>query len=169
MNQYRWQVEAFNSFKENYFSPTVNFFSCPHTWVRSCKNTFVCLIGCSIGDFGTIIYFQLNHPSVPLLHIIPLAMAMGLLTSIILESIILKIREKFSWQQSVRTAFSMSFLSMLAMETAENATDLLLTGGTVPLSEPFYWIALFISLLMGFLVPLPYNYWKLKKYGKSCH
>ncbi|MFN3345037.1 MAG: DUF4396 domain-containing protein [Chloroherpetonaceae bacterium] len=26
-----------------------------------------------------------------------------------------------------------------------------------------------IALLAGFLVPLPYNYWKLKKFNKACH
>ena len=34
--------------------------SCKHTWSRSAKNTFWCLLGCSIGDFGTILFFQLT-------------------------------------------------------------------------------------------------------------
>ena len=58
---------------------------------------------------------------------------------------------------------------MLAMEITENATDYLLTGGKVSPSEPFYWLALGISLIAGFLVPLPYNYYKFKKYKTSCH
>ena len=33
---------------------------CKHTWRRSAKNTAWCLVGCSIGDFGTILYFQLT-------------------------------------------------------------------------------------------------------------
>jgi len=24
-------------------------------------------------------------------------------------------------------------------------------------------------LIAGFIVPLPYNYWRLKVHGKSCH
>lgn len=99
----------------------------------------------------------------------PLAMAAGLVTSIIFETILLQSREKFPWGEALKTAFSMSFLSMLAMEVAENMTDLALTKGKVPLHHPFYWTALGISLLAGFLAPLPYNYWKFKKHGKSCH
>ena len=32
--------------------------TCQHTWNRSAYNTLWCLIGCSIGDFGTIVLFQ---------------------------------------------------------------------------------------------------------------
>ena len=31
---------------------------CNHTWKTSAKNTLWCVIGCSIGDFGTILFFQ---------------------------------------------------------------------------------------------------------------
>ena len=34
---------------------------CRHTWIKSSKNTLWCLLGCSIGDFGTILYFQINQ------------------------------------------------------------------------------------------------------------
>jgi hypothetical protein len=30
--------------------------SCKHTWKQSAKNTAWCLLGCSIGDFGTICF-----------------------------------------------------------------------------------------------------------------
>ena len=33
---------------------------CLDTWKKSANNTLWCLIGCSIGDFGTIIYFQIT-------------------------------------------------------------------------------------------------------------
>jgi hypothetical protein len=69
----------------------------------------------------------------------------------------------------VITAFSMSFLSMLAMELAANVTDYLLTGGKVAMHQPFYWTALGISLIAGFLAPLPYNYRQFKLHGKTCH
>ncbi|MBT3503529.1 MAG: DUF4396 domain-containing protein, partial [Cryomorphaceae bacterium] len=32
--------------------------NCKHTWKKARINTLWCLIGCSIGDFGTILYFQ---------------------------------------------------------------------------------------------------------------
>ena len=63
--------------------------SCNHTWKRSAKNTAWCLLGCSIGDFGTILFFQLTKIPFPILNIMILAIINGLITSIILETIIL--------------------------------------------------------------------------------
>jgi len=138
-------------------------------WVRAAKNTLNCLIGCSIGDFGTIIWFQIYRPEIGPMTVMPIAMFMGICTSIALETLILKFKEGMGWVQGVKTAFSMSFLSMLAMEFTENATDYYLTQGQTPITDPFYWVALGCALIAGFFVPLPYNYYKLRKYGKSCH
>ena len=96
-------------------------------------------------------------------------MVAGLITSILFESTILRLREGFSWPAAFRLAFSMSFLSMIGMELAANTTDFMLTGGRVPVSDPFYWAALAISVGAGFLAPLPYNYWKFKQHGKASH
>ena len=41
--------------------------SCSHTWKQSAKNTAWCLLGCSIGDFGTILFFQLTGILFPVL------------------------------------------------------------------------------------------------------
>lgn len=152
-----------------YKSSPMVFWEDKQVWKNAGKNTLNCLIGCSIGDFGMIIYLQTYHQHMNLYLMMALAMLTGLGTSIILETILLKINEMFDWVIALKTAIGMSFLSMLAMESAENATDLLLTGGQVATSDLFYWIALGISLLAGFVVPLPYNYYKLKKHGKSCH
>jgi len=138
-------------------------------WKKASRNTLNCLIGCSIGDFGMIIYIQANHPETPIFLMMGLAMISGLITSIILETILLKIKEGFDWYGALNMAFSMSFISMVGMELAENTTDYFLTGGTVLSSDPRYWGALGISLIAGFLAPLPYNYYKFKKYSKSCH
>jgi len=45
--------------------PAINdgFWLCKHTWKRSRLNTFWCLLGCSIGDFGTIFAFQMIEHS----------------------------------------------------------------------------------------------------------
>ena len=43
--------------------------SCEHTWKQSAKNTAWCLLGCSIGDFGTILFFQLAKIPFPVLAI----------------------------------------------------------------------------------------------------
>ena len=69
--------------------------SCKHTWRKSAKNTMWCVIGCVIGDFGTILYFQITGIPWPVLAIMTLAIINGLITSIILETIIL-IRQNFN-------------------------------------------------------------------------
>lgn len=138
-------------------------------WRKASTNTFNCLVGCMIGDLSVVIYMQAYHPHAPMVLTMGLAMIAGLATSILFESAMLRWREGFGWRAAFTTAFSMSFLSMLGMEFAANATDFMLTGGRVPLSDPFYWTALAVSVGAGFLAPLPYNYWKFKQHGQSCH
>ena len=91
-----------------------------------------------------------------------LAIVNGLITSIILETIILA--KQMALKEAFKVAIGMSFISMIAMELAMNITDVLLTGGAM-----LTWWAVRIMLLAGFVVPLPYNYWRLKKFNKSCH
>jgi len=55
---------------------------------QSAYNTIWCLIGCSIGDFGTILFFQLTLIPLATLYIMILAIINGLITSILLETII---------------------------------------------------------------------------------
>ena len=137
--------------------------NCIHTWRKSSKNTAWCLLGCSIGDFGTILFFQLSEIPFPVLGIMILAIINGLITSIALETVIL-IKQKFSFKNAIKTAFGMSFISMISMEVAMNLTDYLITGGAI---LNLYVVPL--MLLVGFITPLPYNYYKLKKYNISCH
>ena len=137
--------------------------ACKHTWKRSAKNTGWCLLGCAIGDFGTILFFQVTKILFPLLGIMILAIINGLITSIILETIIL-IRQGFSFNGAVKTASGMSLISMLSMEIMMNSTDYILTGGAI-----LTWWVVPIMLIVGFLTPWPYNYWRLKKFGINCH
>ena len=143
-------------------STTFNW-SCRHTWKRSANNTMWCVIGCSIGDFGTIFFFQLTKIPFPVLGIMILAIINGLITSIILETIIL-MRQNFNFINALKTACGMSFISMLSMEIAMNLTDYVLTGGAM-----LTWWAIPIMLTVGFLTPWPYNYWRLKRFGVACH
>ena len=145
------------------------FWSDRSVWRRAGFNTLNCLIGCSIGDFGTILYVQAFHPSISMTVQMVAATITGLITSVVLETVLLKSREGFGIGQAFRTALSMSFLSMIAMELAMNATDFMITGGKAAFNQPSYWFALVAALVAGFLVPLPYNYFKLKKYNKACH
>ena len=133
------------------------------TWNVSAKNTFWCLLGCAIGDLGTILFFQLSQIPFPLLGIMVLAIINGLLTSIILETIIL-IRQNFSFLNALKTASGMSLISMISMEIMMNLTDFLLTGGAI-----LTWWVIPVMLIVGFLTPWPYNYWRLKKFGVHCH
>ena len=137
--------------------------SCKHTWKRSAKNTAWCVFGCAIGDFGTILYFQLTEIPFPVLGIMILAIINGLITSIILETIILMI-QKITFVNAIKTALGMSLISMISMEIMMNFTDYILTGGAI-----LTWWVIPIMLIVGFLTPWPYNYWRLKKYGINCH
>ena len=137
--------------------------SCKHTWSRSAKNTLWCLIGCSIGDFGTILFFQITQIPFPVLAIMTLAIINGIITSIILETIIL-LRQNFSLKLAFKTAVGMSLISMVSMEIAMNATDYFLTGGAI-----LTWWVVPIMLAVGFVTPWPYNYWRLKKFNEACH
>jgi len=137
--------------------------NCKHTWRRSAKNTGWCVLGCSIGDFGTILFFQLTAIPFPVLAIMILAIINGLITSIALETFIL-IRQQFSFANALKTACGMSFISMLAMEIAMNTTDYILTGGAM-----LTWWVVPIMLTVGFLTPWPYNYYRLKKFNQACH
>tara|TARA_B100001248_G_scaffold137879_1_gene103593 strand:+ start:628 stop:1071 length:444 start_codon:yes stop_codon:yes gene_type:complete len=136
---------------------------CKNTWIKSAKNTLWCVFGCSIGDFGTILFFQLTKIPFPILGIMTLAIINGLITSILLETFIL-LKQNFNLKDAIKTAFGMSFISMLSMEIAMNLTDYLLTGGAI-----LTWWVIPIMLLVGFLTPWPYNYWRLKKFNESCH
>jgi hypothetical protein len=137
--------------------------SCTYSWKISAKNTLWCVIGCSIGDFGTILFFQLTQIPFSVTLIMTLAIINGLLTSIILETLIL-IKQKFNFVTALKTACGMSFISMLSMEIAMNFTDYYLTGG----AKLTYWVVP-IMLAVGFLTPWPYNYWRLKKFNLQCH
>ena len=135
---------------------------CKHTWKKASVNTLWCLFGCSIGDFGTIIYFQNITHGYSTLEIMLLAIVNGLITSIILETVILW--RQLEFLDAFKTAIGMSFVSMVGMEIAMNATDFMLNGEAIINLRSLPYI-----LIAGFCAPVPYNYWKLKKYGISCH
>ena len=137
--------------------------TCKHTWKRSAKNTAWCVLGCAIGDFGTILFFQLTQIPFPVLGIMVLAIINGLITSIVLETVILMM-QNFNFVSAFKTACGMSLISMISMEIMMNLTDYVLTGGAI-----LTWWVVPIMLIIGFLTPWPYNYWRLKKFGVACH
>ena len=139
----------------------INWF-CIHTWLQASKNTLWCLLGCCIGDFGTIGFFQFMEIAWPVSLIMTLAIINGIITSIILETIILS--KQMLFKLAFKTAIGMSLVSMVSMEAAMNLTDYILTGGAI-----LTWWVIPFMLFAGFITPLPYNYWRLKALGKACH
>jgi len=146
----------------------INFLSleiswdCKNTWKQASINTLWCLLGCSIGDFGTIGFFQFFDIDFPIIYIMMLAIINGLITSILLETVILL--RKMTFQYALKTALGMSIISMISMEIVMNLVDYLYTG-----DAKLNFTVVPLMLFFGFLTPLPYNYWRLKKYGKACH
>tara|TARA_Y100000590_G_scaffold250590_1_gene281470 strand:+ start:215 stop:613 length:399 start_codon:yes stop_codon:yes gene_type:complete len=130
--------------------------------LKSAYNTIWCLFGCSIGDLGTIFFFQYNNILWPTLSIMILAIINGLITSIIFET--LTLMRQMDIKNAFKTALGMSFISMLIMEITMNISDWFITGG----AKLNFWIII-IMLVAGFLSAWPYNYWRLKKYNESCH
>ncbi len=138
---------------------------CKHTWKQARINTAWCLLGCSIGDFGTIYFFQVTEYLNPIDHkwiILSLAIINGLITSIMLETFILS--RQMILREAFKVAIGMSLISMISMEAAMNIVDVIMTGGAMLTPQ-----VILPMLIAGFITPLPYNYWRLKKYNISCH
>lgn len=58
---------------------------------------------------------------------------------------------------------------MLAMEIAENSVDYYLTGGVVAFGDVRFWVAAGLAMGAGWVVPMPWAYWRLRAWGKACH
>ena len=152
-----------NASLENLKKPRPNFhWKCKHTWIRSAKNTSWCLLGCSIGDFGTILYFQLTGIPWATLSIMILAILNGIITSIVLETIVLS--KQMILSKAFKIAIGMSLISMISMEIAMNTVDWVLLG-----EAKLVWWIIPLMLFAGFVTPWPYNYYRLKKYNIACH
>jgi hypothetical protein len=134
---------------------------------KSAKNTLGCLVGCAIGDLGAIFCFQSYYSpnGIPpeLWNLVwAVAMTSGIISSIILETLILW--KQLGAKEAFRTAVGMSLISMVLMEVAMNVADYGMMG------EPAITLSVLpVTLGAGFLAAWPYNYWRLKKHGKCCH
>lgn len=171
---------------------SLGFWTCKSTWRRAAINTSRCLVGCTLGDFSTMWSLQTFCPEfgmgaimaisstssfIPLEQDLVTSMsclhsivAGGVTTSMALETVLLRFgRDRLAWSAAANTAVGMSLISMLTMELAQNLVDYHLTGGAVEVSSPAFWAAAGVSMVAGFLTPLPYNYLRLKKFGKACH
>ena len=66
-------------------------------------------------------------------------------------------------KNAFKTAIGMSLISMISMELAMNFTDIFLEGALI-----LSFSSIIPVLIVGFIVPWPYNYWRLVKYNKNC-
>ncbi len=135
---------------------------CRNTWRISSKNTLVCLIGCMSGDYSALYYLQMYHSAWSIFLIMAIAIVCGLFTSVLLETLIL-LRHMY-FIRALKTAFGMSLFSMIAMELAANVMAYFLSSG-----QRLLWWVILPSLIAGFFAALPYNYYRLKRFGKACH
>ncbi|CAO3583520.1 unnamed protein product [Absidia cylindrospora] len=157
-----------NSQELSVFSKT--FWRNPTTWQRTRVNTLRCLVGCTTGDFAAMWYLQYHYPTMSPVYSMAAAVAAGLTTSLALETVLLKRTiPGLGYKPAFKMAMEMSFASMIAMEMAENMVDWHLMGGQVVFDDPKFWMAAVVSTMAGYVVPLPYNYWRLKALGKACH
>ncbi|ORZ13156.1 hypothetical protein BCR42DRAFT_419298 [Absidia repens] len=146
------------------------FWNDPTTWQRTRVNTLRCLVGCTTGDFAAMWYLQYHYPTMSPVYSMAAAVAAGLTTSLALETVLLKRTiPGLGYKPAFKMAMEMSFASMIAMEMAENMVDWHLMGGQVVFDDPKFWMAALVSTMAGYVVPLPYNYWRLKALGKACH
>ena len=100
--------------------------NCKHTWKQAINNTLWCLLGCSIGDFGTIFLFQSIEHTFSISFVMSLAILNGLITSIILETLILL--KQMNFKSAINTAFGMSFITMIGIDVAMNLNAVILKG-----------------------------------------
>lgn len=150
--------------------PTQRFWLEGSTWRRAARNSAHCLLGCAIGDVAAMTIVPLLWPAVPLPLLMAMAIVSGIATSLALETAVLRRREGMAWETALRIAWGMSLISMVTMELAMNVTDWIAMGSQrVPIDHWGYWLAWLPALAIGFLAPLPYNYYKLRRHGRACH
>ncbi|KAJ3164725.1 hypothetical protein HDU88_005161 [Geranomyces variabilis] len=138
-------------------------------WRRASSNTLRCLVGCTAGDFSAMFYLQSHYPALPPSVTMAISMAAGITTSVVLETAVMRLYEGMALGKSFNTALGMSMISMLVMEAAENVVDWHLTGGVVAFADPWFWAAGATAMGAGYLAALPWNYYRLKRFGNSCH
>jgi len=133
------------------------------------RNTLMCLFGCSLGDVGVVVFSRFYLPHAALALVMVLAIGAGLVTSVLFETLYLRTQGK-TLARAVRFALGMSLVSMISMEIAMNAVDLGLTGGMrMQLPWASYLGILLIGEAAGFAAAFPYNWWRLARFGRSCH
>ncbi|KND00781.1 uncharacterized protein SPPG_03894 [Spizellomyces punctatus DAOM BR117] len=152
-------IKRHASSDENPFK-TLAFWTHGYAWKRASVNTFRCLVGCSVGDLSALYYLQ-THTQLPMHVTMGASMASGILTSVILETLLLQMTDGMNARQAYKTAVGMSLVSMLVMESVENVVSLNIGNTSIA--------SVIVSMMSGYIAALPYNYYQLRKYNKACH
>lgn len=148
---------------------TVTFGNNSKIWGRASIYTLNCLMASLIGNFGMLIFLQAFYPETSILVQLIFAAKAGFVTYALLETIILLVREKYKLILAIKAIFSVSFISLVGMLIVMNVTNFMITGGEAAFHTSSYWVALILALTTGFLLLLPYNYYRIKKFYKLCH
>ncbi|BEI94989.1 uncharacterized protein CcaverHIS019_0705700 [Cutaneotrichosporon cavernicola] len=116
-------------------------------------------------------YLMANYPDMDMgTSMVLSTVSAGITTSILLETTLLHLgKDRLPWGAAAKTAMGMSLVSMIAMEFTENLVTLGLSDSTTTITSPNFWAITGLSMAAGFVAPLPYNYIRLKLWGKSCH
>lgn len=135
------------------------------TWKQCFTATFICLIGCSIGNMGTPYFFF----AYSFLYITSLSLIIGFISCILFIILWKLIFQKESFKASLNCSLKMSIVSMLIMMLSENIIILSLIPPFSHKHSNFHVIVMLLAMFVGFLLSLPYNYYQLYKKGKLCH
>ncbi|OWZ70028.1 hypothetical protein AYX14_04545 [Cryptococcus neoformans] len=93
------------------------------------------------------------HPQMDMAISMALSMTAGISTSIMLETALLHLgKDRMPLTAAARTAFTLG-----------------LSDNSMTLASKEFWLMTCVSMMAGYLVPLPYNYIRLKLWGKACH
>ncbi|KAL2010303.1 hypothetical protein VTN00DRAFT_6110 [Thermoascus crustaceus] len=157
-----------NNAEQSLLSPS--YWTSRETWKRAAVNTTRCLIGCTSGDFSSMWLLQ-RYTALGMGTIMPISITSGLLTSLLLETTLLHFgsKDQLPWPLAAKTAMGMSVVSMATMEAVQNLVDYHLTGGVVAVEDPRFWVAAGVSMVAGWMAPMPYNYVRLRRYARGCH
>lgn len=147
-----------------------------NVWKQNLKSTFICFISCSIGMMLTTLFFMTIS--------IAFQFVVSVLASFILSFTVLAfwniIVKKIYYKEAIKSSYYTSFISIIIMMVISYLFMLLLQpysshqmsmSSTVSMNMNVLSVfpLMLISMVVGLLVALPFNYYILHKTGRACH
>lgn len=125
------------------------------------QTTLHCLMGCGVGDILGVIIGTLLH--LPYTTRIIVGVIFGFIFGFLFSAIPL-LKADVPFGSATKIILTTETLSILAMEAAESATELLFPGmRKMGLAHIQYWLGLITALIFGFAVAFPVNLALIKK------